>query len=280
MATYFQDRLLLFAVLTLVLNLTSCNEQKWDHFMFAQSWPPGTCADGDREHHVCHITPEVKTWTIHGLWPSLGESKGPVGCNNSWQFDYNKIKSLENELNTYWPNLYNDTTHSSFWAHEWDKHGTCCTDLDATAGEANYFTTGLKLNRQYDILQMLKASNIVPSETAFYSYDDFINAVKKVIGFEPVLQCSAEKEKNGTIYHLIGQVQICLNKDFSPRSCSNGTVYPTGYYSSKGSNSLLNFEKGEKNDLIGRRHSHHHSGEPQSSCSKKHQFHYPPIHSV
>ncbi|XP_053401114.1 ribonuclease Oy-like isoform X2 [Mercenaria mercenaria] len=291
----------------------TCNEKQWDHFMFAQAWPPGTCADAHREHHVCHIGAQVKTWTIHGLWPSLGASKGPTSCNNSWPFDFSKIASLTQELRTYWPNLYNDTSPYSFWAHEWDKHGTCCTDLDSTSGERNYFTAGLNLNKKYNVSQehewehhgtcctslkatsneykyfkttlnlnrkMLADSGVKPSETAQYSYNDFVNAVKKAIGFEPVIQCTVIEEKNGSVYHLIDQVQICLNKDFTPRSCMDGTIYPSGYYHTKGNNSLSNFEKGEKNGLIGRRSSHHHYHEPQSTCPKKYSFNYPPIHQV
>ncbi|XP_053401119.1 ribonuclease Oy-like isoform X6 [Mercenaria mercenaria] len=253
----------------------TCNEKQWDHFMFAQAWPPGTCADAHREHHVCHIGAQVKTWTIHGLWPSLGASKGPTSCNNSWPFDFSKIASLTQELRTYWPNLYNDTSPYSFWEHEWEHHGTCCTSLKATSNEYKYFKTTLNLNRK-----MLADSGVKPSETAQYSYNDFVNAVKKAIGFEPVIQCTVIEEKNGSVYHLIDQVQICLNKDFTPRSCMDGTIYPSGYYHTKGNNSLSNFEKGEKNGLIGRRSSHHHYHEPQSTCPKKYSFNYPPIHQV
>ncbi|XP_045193821.2 ribonuclease Oy-like [Mercenaria mercenaria] len=261
----------------LPFQLVTCYEAKWDHFLFAQAWPPGICADAAKEKHVCHIGTQVKTWTIHGLWPQLGADKGPTSCNSSWHFDFSRIASLTQQLKAYWPNLYNDTIPDSFWEHEWDKHGTCCTDLDSTAGERNYFTTGLNLNKKYDVSQMLADSGVKPSETALYSYGDFVNAVKKAIGYEPVIQCTTRKQKNGSEYHLIDQVQICLNKDFTPRSCPDGTIYPSGYFHTKESSTTSNFVKGEINDLTGRRSSHHHYHGSQS-CPDK--FNYPPIHQV
>lgn len=260
--------------------LVACNGNEWDHFMFAQAWPPGTCADADREHHTCHVGSQVKTWTIHGLWPSLGETKGPTSCNSTWSFDFSKIASLTSQLKTYWPNLYNDTSPDSFWCKEWMKHGTCCTNLPATSNEYKYFKQTLDLNRKYDIEAMLSDSNVVPSETATYTFDDFVNAVYKKIGEKPVLQC-AYTEKGGKKFHLIDQIQICLNKDFTPRSCFNNTVYPLGYYHSKGDNSTMAIDKnGWKSDLVGKRSHHHYYGPPQSSCSKKYPFYYPPIHQV
>ncbi|XP_060557218.1 ribonuclease Oy-like isoform X1 [Ruditapes philippinarum] len=271
--------LILFELFLLV-HISVCNSQKWDHFMFAQAWPPGTCADAGKEHHTCHIGSQVKSWTIHGLWPTLGETKGPTSCNTSWTFDFSKIASLASQLKTYWPNLYNDTTQDSFWAYEWIKHGTCGTNLPDISNEYKYFKKSLDLIRKYDMGAILSDSNVVPSKTTMYSFDDFLNAVQKATGFPPVLQCTIT-EQNGEKYHLIDQIQICLNKDFSPRSCSDNTVYPLGYYHSKGDNSTMaSIGKGVKNDLIGRRSHHHYHGPPQSSCSKKYKFYYPPIHQV
>lgn len=284
--------------------------ETWDHFVFAQAWPPGTCADAGREHHTCRIGPKVDTWTIHGLWPSLGETKGPTGCNNSWKFDFSQLANLQNQLNIYWPNLYNDTPVDSFWAHEWDKHGTCCTDLPSTSGEHNYFGTGLMMNKVYNMSEILRKSNIVPSETIQYGYEDFIAAIKNATGFEPVLQCTTREkyDSNGkkSTYHLIDQIQICLDKSLKPISCYNISQSSSHHHKTY-NNSLEGFEKGEKNDLVGKRsngaivefkmkvksvlsiirRSHHHSGkyqphpaEPQSSCPKKYKFNYPPIHHM
>lgn len=284
--------------------------EPWDHFVFAQSWPPGTCADAPREHHTCNIGKDVETWTIHGLWPSLGDTKGPLECNKSWPFDFSKIASLQSQLMIYWPNLYNDTPLNSFWEHEWDKHGTCCTDLDATAGEHNYFATGLMMNKKYNLSQILRQSNIIPSDTIQYGYDDFVGAIKNATGFEPILQCTTQEQYDSTgkksTYHLIDQIQICLDKTFVPISCYN--ISSTAIHNSLKSknDSLLSFEQGEENDLIGRkrssnllmeldmkiqsiiRRSHHHQTETlkyiahesgtQSTCPKKYKFNYPPIH--
>lgn len=42
--------------------------------------------------HDCEIPSETTTWTVHGLWPTLGNSKGPNFCNDSWKFDPSEIE--------------------------------------------------------------------------------------------------------------------------------------------------------------------------------------------
>ena len=43
-------------------------------------------------HHTCAIPSGVSGWTVHGIWPSEGSTKGPNYCDNSWPFDASKIQ--------------------------------------------------------------------------------------------------------------------------------------------------------------------------------------------
>jgi ribonuclease I len=40
---------------------------------------------------------------------------------------------------------------SSFWQHEWQKHGTCAESVAAYTGELNYFNQSLALNKRFDL---------------------------------------------------------------------------------------------------------------------------------
>lgn len=264
-------------MLNLVVVLTflshTCTSYQWDYFTFSQTWPPGTCAEAVREHHKCIIPKAVQTWTIHGLWPSIYDSREPHDCNKSWHFDIDQVATIRADLDTYWPNLFDDTEVDSFWSHEWSKHGTCCTDLNATKDELQYFTKGLVLNRQLDISKILADSGIVPSLTATYSFDDFMAAINKSTGYNPVLQCDVAK-MNGSEIHLIGQIEICLTKDFKPRTCYSKDAQPDKSDSYKSTDMA---RKVEKSDTLFYQRRKHRSG-PQSDCPRHYDFYYPPMH--
>lgn len=69
-------------------------------------------------------------------------------------------------------------------------------------------------------------------------------------------------------------MQICLNKNFTVRSC-----YPDSHPIKFADTSLKgNYtpELNEKFNLIG----HHKQHEPQSNCPRKYDFYYPPVHDV
>lgn len=217
-------------------------------------------------------------------------------------------KSLQSQLLIYWPKVFNDTPINSLWTHEWDKHGTCCSDLQATAGEHNYFATGLMMNKKYNMSQILMQSNIIPSDKTQYGYDEFVGAIKNATGFEPVLQCVTREKYDSTgpksTYYLIDEIEICLDKTFMPISCYNLSSTIIHNSLKPKNDSYLLFKQGEKHRLIGRKRSselfmelfrkfgkfipsgHHHQtkaqqymvheSKPQSICPKK--FNYPPIH--
>merc|ERR1712136_672079 len=167
MGIYFQVRchkmylkaLLLNIVCVLVVESRHHPIPPWDHLVFTQEWPPSACIAAEGHHH-CVIPKDVQTWTIHGLWPSLGDTRGPGYCNNSWHFRESEIKTLEPKMNLFWPNLFVDTPLVDLWKHEWTKHGTCAAAEPALRGEANYFNKTLLLRQKYAMEELLDVSSI------------------------------------------------------------------------------------------------------------------------
>ncbi|XP_078251100.1 ribonuclease T2-like [Rhinoraja longicauda] len=70
-------------------------------------------------------------WTIHGWWPPQGRNV------NRDPYNYNKIKTLRDLLNKFWPDL---SGSNYLWPHEWNKHGKRATQ-ELTVKQ--YFDNGL-----------------------------------------------------------------------------------------------------------------------------------------
>ncbi|KAH3824381.1 ribonuclease Oy-like isoform X1 [Dreissena polymorpha] len=202
--------------------VASVGTSEYDHFTFAQSWPPGVCALAG-EVHSCQVDRNITTWTIHGLWPTNGSHEGPYHCSEE-PFDENQIASLKNELLIYWPNLFKDTEADRLWDHEWTKHGVCAKDVPATNGEYNYFSKGLELNRKYPLLQILEVAGITPNKTTYYTIGQVHDAVKNTTGVEAVFMCYCVRKRrmHPEKRYILTEIQICLDKTkFTPVACPN-----------------------------------------------------------
>lgn len=66
-----------------------------------------------------------------------------------------QIADLEGELDKEWSSLNCPSSNGrKFWAHEWERHGSCALNLD----EHGYFNSTLALKRRIDILGALEAA--------------------------------------------------------------------------------------------------------------------------
>ncbi|XP_069116304.1 ribonuclease Oy-like isoform X1 [Argopecten irradians] len=200
----------------------SSSDHDWDIFTFTQEWPVAVCVLGTQEHHRCAIPPDVRTWGIHGLWPTKTGTRGPTSCNSQLHFDFSRIQSLVPMMKVLWPNMYADTSMESFWEHEWTKHGTCASSLAATSNEAQYFQKALDLAGTYGASQLLAKENIVPSSSRTYSLEEVEVALAHQLGAKAKVECTKD-EKTGKM--MLYEVEICLNKQFNPVDCyeSNGS---------------------------------------------------------
>nr|UTK45931.1 ribonuclease Oy-like protein [Crepidula fornicata] len=195
-------------------------DKHWDILILTQSWPPAVCIFVENEDKKCDIPSNITSWIIHGLWPTLTGTEGPNYCNNSWKFDINEVKTLRPKLDWNWPASSKGETVNDFWAHEWDKHGTCAAELPALNTEMAYFNTTLGLHFHYNISKILMESGIIPIDDRAYKAEDILDVLKKNLGFYPSISCV--KDKNTEKYYL-EQVEICLTKTFQLTDCSSHT---------------------------------------------------------
>eukprot|EP00349_Pseudokeronopsis_sp_Brazil_P002783 CAMPEP_0202963824 /NCGR_PEP_ID=MMETSP1396-20130829/7856_1 /ASSEMBLY_ACC=CAM_ASM_000872 /TAXON_ID= /ORGANISM="Pseudokeronopsis sp., Strain Brazil" /LENGTH=228 /DNA_ID=CAMNT_0049685385 /DNA_START=16 /DNA_END=702 /DNA_ORIENTATION=+ len=119
-----------------------------DIFVFAQSWQPGFCS-GKVGYVGCDEPKEYwrKFYTIHGLWPQYNGGGYPQACTTE-AFN-SSIPELVgwNEMVTFWPNAQyaeTDPSYSSFWEHEWSKHGTC-----SGLSQYDYFSNTIDLLKKF-----------------------------------------------------------------------------------------------------------------------------------
>jgi ribonuclease T2 len=111
-------------------------------------------------------------------------------------------------LNTYWPSL--NSPSSTFWAHEYEKHGTCAKDVLPT--EFDFFNATLSIRDSYDVTPALAKAGILPSATATFTKAAFQNAVTAAFGFPVLVEC----DKAGAITGAT----VCIDKTtLKARSC-------------------------------------------------------------
>ncbi|XP_071484871.1 ribonuclease Oy-like [Diadema antillarum] len=195
-------------------------ESDWTELVLTIQWPQTFCmaynSTATREDDKCVVPESQSNWTLHGLWPSNPGEIGPVSCNNSWQFDVKKVSDLVPQLEKDWPDFLILDQYYSLWAHEWDKHGTCASDLPALYGEHKYFKATLKLKQQYDILSILKSHEITPDEEKVYKFQDIFDAVRYTVGTDPIINCLYDP---GTKKVYLSEVELCLDKQFGLVDC-------------------------------------------------------------
>ena len=76
---------------------------------------------------------------MHGLWPSYSNRSYPQYCDGS---AYTNITGVQyQDMLNYW-NVGPD--NQEFWAHEWEKHGTCAQNATGI-GQDEYFNQALDL---------------------------------------------------------------------------------------------------------------------------------------
>ncbi len=196
-----------------LINTAISSDKKWTYFVFAQQWPPSVCYSASQFKHKCNAVPnQVKTWTVHGLWPNLG-NKSVENCNDKWHFNWDQIQSLEKQLNASWPNLFIDTHHRELWKHEWTTHGTCAATLNATDNELRYFQKALSLNSiaAFNPQKALEKAGITPSCSKAYSIDAIQAAVKKYLQINTMkIACTRQKGRT-----LLMEIHIALSKTFN-----------------------------------------------------------------
>lgn len=120
---------------------------------------------------------------------------------------------------------FTDTGEYSFWAHEWNKHGTCAAVLEPLNSELKYFKQGLTWGEKYGMSDILAKYGIVPDDEKLYTLTAINNAVTETLGINPSIQCRWEDGKE----YLV-EIRICFDKNLTLTNCDGiESVQDDGY---------------------------------------------------
>jgi ribonuclease T2 len=115
-----------------------------DLYVFAYTWTPEFC-HGNEDYPGCAKPRSYWTnhFTMHGLWPQYSAGGYPSFCTTEAYDDKTAYSVGWETMTQYWPEVQyspTDPEYTSFWEHEWTKHGTC-TGLS----QLSYFQTTIDL---------------------------------------------------------------------------------------------------------------------------------------
>ncbi|XP_017981030.1 PREDICTED: ribonuclease 2 [Theobroma cacao] len=191
-------------------------QREFDYFALSLQWP-GTICHGTRHccssNACCRGANSPTEFTIHGLWPDYNDGTWPSCCAQV-QFDVKEISTLLDALEKYWPSLYcgqSSTCYSGrglFWAHEWEKHGTC--SFPVFRDEYSYFLTTLNVYFKYNVTKILNEAGYVPSNSERYPLGGIVSAIENSFQATPEVVCSKD---------AVEEIRLCFYKDFKPRNC-------------------------------------------------------------
>ncbi|XP_033225751.1 ribonuclease Oy-like [Belonocnema kinseyi] len=204
---------------------SSSSSNDFDVIIFTQLWPQTVCLYSRQTTNssYCNL-PEEEKWTIHGIWPSQYHKFTPADCNPSLSFDPSLLENIKEELNTKWIFVDNKTHPELFWKHEWDKHGTCSTDIDCVSTQQKYFEKGLDLfnNENYNAKNILKKAKILSGRQ--YHVKTILKKVNRILGARIYVDCVKNKETNEQYFH---EIRICFDKSFNLTDCDGIKNFPT-----------------------------------------------------
>ena len=130
-------------------------------------------------------------------------------CTNE-QLDTNLLESLSDELSDKWPNVKSDDSdmnsgRTSFWKHEWEKHGTCSgLEADRYFGISRDAFEAVVLPPTFDRIKVVQEMSAKSVEDAFLKSNPSLKANMLTV------TCTSGQ---------IQEVRICLTKDLTPRPC-------------------------------------------------------------
>ncbi|XP_047964233.1 extracellular ribonuclease LE-like [Salvia hispanica] len=177
--------------------------QDFDFFYFVQQWPGSYC---DTKKSCCYPTTgkPAADFGIHGLWPNYKDGTYPSNCDPNNSYDESKISDLISRMQQDWATLAcPSNSGSTFWSHEWDKHGTCS---ESNLDQHGYFKAALNLKSKFDLLQILQSAGINP-DGGSYSLSDIKSAINNGIGYDPWIECNSDADGNKQLY----QIYLCVD---------------------------------------------------------------------
>ena len=198
--------------LSLTLSLQAmAKDNSWTFLMMTQRWPATAC---DMHHSDCAVPSDVNYFTVHGLWPNRDDGY-PSFCTHE-KMDQHDVAPILTQMQEYWTNYFSNSKPLSFWEHEWEKHGTCASNVAEYDTPEKYFEAGLKFRSKFDWKAALAKHNIVPSNKKTYTYDAIVKAAESEFGGTAVVKCEHTK-----LGQVLAQAVTCIGKDGNTVSCDS-----------------------------------------------------------
>nr|ABS29438.1 S42-RNase [Pyrus x bretschneideri] len=191
---------MVFSLIVLILFSSTVG---FDYFQFTQQYQPAVC---NFSSTPCKDPPD-KLFTVHGLWPSNAKGNDPEGCKTQ---KYQKMQTLEPQLEIIWPNVYNRTANEVFWRKQWYKHGSCASP--PLQNQTHYFDTVIKMYRtqKQNVSYILSRANIEPKGEK-RALVDIENAIRSGTNNKaPKLKC----QTNARMTALV-EVTLCSDSNLT-----------------------------------------------------------------
>ena len=125
-------------------------------YVYAYSWTPGFCYKQTYPGCVESMPYWRNNLTIHGLWPQYAVNGYPASCTKE-PFDNTIPQQIgETVMIERWPDVQytiDSPSYTSFWEHEWTKHGTC-----SGLSQLQYFNNAIALTNRIPTPAILQQS--------------------------------------------------------------------------------------------------------------------------
>ncbi|KAJ0424216.1 ribonuclease T2-like protein [Aspergillus carlsbadensis] len=151
------------------------------------------------------IGPE-SSWTIHGLWPDHCNGGFDQFCDSHRRYSNISLilvdagrRDLLDQMSTYWKDYKGDDPN--LWEHEWNKHGTCVSTLEAHCYSdyypqqevVDYFDKTVELFHDLPTFKTLSNAGIVPSYDQTYTRSEIEDALSKAHGATVTVRCRSHR---------------------------------------------------------------------------------------
>ncbi|KAL4467751.1 hypothetical protein ABPG74_013086 [Tetrahymena malaccensis] len=219
-----QNKILALICITFCLFQVSQATQK-DAYVLSYLWPVYGNYQGDKVYTKQDFPFfDGSNFAINYFYPLTSQSDvcTPRTCKYHQKFNATNIQEQDYVyLEKYFLRFGQNKSQSS--QDLWQEYGSCYNH-----SQTQYFHTMSKAHQKINIVEALKAENIVPSEEKVYDREQIQEALsKKLNGLRPYLFCSSFTldEQTGESYSYLRRFEIFFDKDLNPTQSSYLCTY-------------------------------------------------------
>ncbi|XP_010259636.1 PREDICTED: extracellular ribonuclease LE-like [Nelumbo nucifera] len=141
---------------------------------------------------------------VKGLLPYSNDGKALTQCGMS-PFYLDEISDLNNDLNSYWPNIKCPSSESRhLWKNTWKTYGVC-----SGLSEHDYFKKALDLRSKIDLLSIFKKHGIISTDYADYSLAEIKQVINREFGATTAISCSKNQWDETQVY----EIYLCVDRE-------------------------------------------------------------------